>query len=121
MILAQGRFEGRGGHVMRGSFVLRMIDGDIHFETSEDFYFDGSPAPGFAWSQAGRFDEQQALTNGFLRLPSSGSLDGAQLEVTGRQHAQLVSGFVPTDFDAVFLWCFGVPFLLGVAQLEFPA
>lgn len=121
MILAHGRFEGRGGHILRGSFVLRAVDGETHFETSEDFYFDGSPVPGFAWSQAGRFDEQQALTHGFLRLPGSGSLSGQQIEVTGRQHTKIAPGFEPQAFDAVFLWCFGVPFLLGVAKLEFPA
>lgn len=117
MHIGNGLFEGRGGHVMRGSFSLERAADELMFRTSDDFYFDGSPAPGFAFSASGEATALEAIATDFLRLPGSGELSGEQIEVRGAQR-----GRVPSTIDiraqrAVFLWCYRVPFLLGIGVI----
>jgi len=118
MIVGKGVFDGRGGHLMRGSFSIEQSASGLLFMTSDNFYFDGSPAPGFAFSASGDPTQEEATSTDFLRLPGTGALSGEQLEVIGRQ-----SGPVPGSIDVsaqklVFLWCYRVPFLLGIGEIE---
>ncbi|WP_375258715.1 hypothetical protein [Citreimonas sp.] len=119
MLIGNGTFEGRGGHVLRGTFRFDRSDGGVvRLTTSDDFFFDGSPAPGFALSASGDPSAAEAAATDFLRLPGSGSLSGAQIEVRGAQ-----GGIVPDSIDiraqkVLFLWCYITPFLLGVGVIE---
>lgn len=119
MLIASGRFEGRGGHEMRGSFQIEEdADGMIWFATSDDFFFDGSPAPGFAVSASGDLTAAEAAATDFLRLPATGSGTGAQLEVHGVQRAQIpaTAGIKTAKF--VFLWCYIFPSILGEGEID---
>ncbi len=117
MIIANGRFEGRGGHALRGSFVIEKRGSDHWFATSDDFYFDGSPEPGFALSPSLIPTQAEAEATRFLTLPASGSLSPPQIEVRGVQEGPIGPGFDPATAQSVFLWCFLTPFLLGVGHL----
>lgn len=94
MLVAQGAFAGRNSHVMQGSFTIDEDGGELWFETSEDFFFDGSPEPGFAVSISGTLTEAEAISTDFLRLPSAGSLLGDRIEVRGTYR-----GRIPTSFE----------------------
>lgn len=118
MIIAKGRFEGRGGHELQGNFVLEELDGQIWMVTDDSFFFDGSPEPGFAVSASLTPTEAEAVHSRFLDLPGSGSLVGRQIEVSGRQRGRLIAPFNPLTARSVFLWCFQTPFLLGIGPLE---
>lgn len=112
-LIGTGSFAPGPPHVLRGTFTLARIDGVVALTTSDAFFFDGSPAPGFALTTGNDFSEQQARRTEFGRLPGSGSLDGRTIEVVGRQIAFVPPSLDIGDFDTVFLWCFKVPFLLG--------
>jgi hypothetical protein len=117
MIVGHGTFQGRGGHTLRGRFeLLRGADG-VRLTIGDDFFFDGSPAPGFALAANSEFTQAQAIATDFHRLPGSGRLMGAQIEVSGRQEALIPARFNLDDFDTLFLWCFMTPFLLGVGPI----
>ncbi|MEM1152704.1 MAG: DM13 domain-containing protein [Pseudomonadota bacterium] len=118
MLLAEGTFEGRGGHALKGEFVVEQVGDRQRFTTSEDFYFDGSPAPGFALSATGNVSAEEAIETDFLRLPGTGSTAGPQLEVPGRQMALLPKTIDIVQIKYVFLWCYRFPSLLGVARLD---
>ncbi|MEO1110362.1 MAG: hypothetical protein AAFX90_20820 [Pseudomonadota bacterium] len=118
MIITQGTFEGRGGHVLRGSFVIERRGAEYWLVTSDDFYFDGSPQPAFALSSSLTPTEAEAHTTRFLDLPGSGSLSGSQIEVAGRQEGLIAPGFDPSSTRAVFLWCFLTPFFLGIGPFD---
>lgn len=111
MTLATGLFTGFGQHVMRGGFVVRQDGGRQIFETSDDFFFDGAPEPGFALSADGSFTRAAAEATDFLRLAANGP-------VTGTLTAELPPGFDISDQRIVFLWCFDFHVLLGQAPVE---
>lgn len=117
MIIGKGSFLPGPPHVLRGTFELARTDGVVTLTTSEDFYFDGSPAPGFALTSGGAFSEAIALRNEFGRLPGSGGIDGQVIEITGRQVAFVPPSLDIDAFDTVFLWCFKIPFLLGTGAI----
>ncbi|WP_372922403.1 hypothetical protein [Roseovarius sp.] len=119
MLIAKGHFEGQGGHEMRGSFRIEEdTDGKIWFTTSDDFFFDGSPAPGFAVSASGDLTAAEAAATDFLRLSGTGSGTGAQLEVHGAQRAEIPATAGIKIAKAVFLWCYIFPSVLGVGEIE---
>lgn len=119
-LIGSGTFTPGAPHILRGSFTLARVDGVVTLTTSDDFFFDGSPAPGFALAAGGGFTEAQARQTEFGRLRGSGSLDGRTVEVVGRQIAYLPPSLAIDDFDTVFLWCFKVPFLLGHGTIVRP-
>lgn len=118
MIIGSGQFEGRGGHEMSGSFTIEKIDGKVWMITSEDFYFDGSPSPGFAISRSGSPSATEAEATDFLRLPGTGKATGDQIEVTGIYRGEIPSMIDIEVAKTLFLWCFEYPFLLGVGQID---
>lgn len=123
MIIGTGVLSGRNGYRLDGTFTLtRSDDGSVHFETSDDFFFGnetggGTPAPGFAFfvgdptglpnSQVGAAADQ----TDFLRIA-----DGP-IAVSGKQSGPVPDSINPDAFDTVFLWCFAVPFVLGVGSI----
>lgn len=118
MIVAEGEFEGRGGHMMSGSFRIESSDDGLTFVTSDDFFFDGSPAPGFAFSSSGDATAAEAAASDFFRLPGSGSLTGPQIEVTGRQTSLIPPTIDLSGQKILFLWCYLTPFLLGKGKIQ---
>lgn len=119
MLIAQGAFEGRGIHVMNGTFRIEQeADGKVWLTTSDDFYFDGSPEPGFAISASGDFTAAEAEATDFLRLPGTGSPVGAQTEVHGKQRGEIPEGVDVGAANALFLWCFQFPSVLGMGVFE---
>ena len=117
MIVAKGNFEGRGGHELSGDFVIESRGTDYWLVTSENFYFDGSPEPGFAVAASLSPTASEAEATRFLNLRGSGSLSGPQIEVTGKQEGRIGSDFDIEKTRAVFLWCYLTPFLLGIGPL----
>lgn len=117
MIVAKGMFEGRGGHELRGDFIVELRDADYWFVTSDDFYFDGSPEPGFAVSQSLTPNASEAEATRFYDLPGSGSLVGTQIKVGGKQEGKIGPDFDLKNGKAFILWCFLTPFLLGIGPL----
>ena len=120
MIRAQDRFTPGPPHTLRGSFLIRDTGGVRRFETSADFYFDGSPAPGFAFhtgipTQAGDpVLRANMVQTRFLDLP------GNVVEIRGAQTGTIPPDFDLDTFDTLVLWCFAVPFILGYGVLERP-
>ena len=121
MLIAQGHFEGRNGHSLAGTFrIEEEADGETWLTTSDDFHFDGSPAPGFAISVSGDLTAAEAVATDFLRLPGTGNGFGAQIEVRGVQRGRIPGGaaLAGAGAGAVFLWCFLFPSVLGVGVIE---
>lgn len=119
MLIASGTFIGASGHELTGQFSFERSAKGIIFTTSDDFFFDGSPQPGFALTTVPEFSETAAKATQFLMLPASGSVIGPQLEVIGKQAAILPDGIDLAAHDTLFLWCFRFPTLLGTGSLEF--
>jgi len=123
MIIGTGNFSGRNGYRLEGSFTLtRQPSGTIFLETSEDFFFGnntggGTPAPGFAFfagDPTGLPDEtvgEVALNTDFLRIADQ------KVSVSGKQSGEVPDTINLEDFDTLFLWCFEVPFVLGVGSI----
>ena len=119
MLIGRGVFTPGNGHEMRGSFTLERQASGVLMRTSEDFFFDGSPAPGWALSKGIPTDasdpdvQRTALQTDFQRLTD-------RIEpVSGQQ-----SGIIPLridieDFDTLFLWCYQFPFILGFGAINF--
>ncbi|SEA85671.1 hypothetical protein [Rubrimonas cliftonensis] len=117
MIIGQGAFTPGNGHDLRGGFTLTRQRGGVLMRTSADFFFDGSPEPGWALTlglpvDAGDQAVQAAATaTDFQRLPMNVAVSGEQ------------TGLIPEaiDLDAyntLFLWCYRFPFILGVGPIE---
>lgn len=117
MIVAKGRFEGRGGHRLSGAFVIELHGAEHWLVTSENFYFDGSPEPAFAFTSDLLPTAAQAQATRFLNLPGSGSLVGAQIEVSGKLEGRTGPDFDLATVKTIFLWCFQTPFLLGIGPI----
>ncbi|MFY0610999.1 MAG: hypothetical protein JXQ99_05695 [Hyphomicrobiaceae bacterium] len=121
MLIAQGRFEGRQTHEMRGTFTIVETSDGLLFETSDDFFFDGSPEPAFALSRYPDPDQGQAgedLDTRFLDLPGTGNLTDPSIEVRGKQTGIIGPASALNGKESVFLWCYLTPFLLGVGRIE---
>lgn len=118
MIIAQGIFIPGPPHALRGGFTIREDGGALLFETSADFYFDGSPAPGFGFHTGipTRADDPVLRANmdqtRFLDLP------GNVVEVRGRHAGSIPPAIDLDEYDTLVLWCFSIPFILGYGTLE---
>ncbi|WP_213686211.1 hypothetical protein [Roseicyclus sp.] len=118
MLIARGTFTPGQGHEMRGGFTIKNQEGRFLMETTEDFYFDGSPDPGFALNigipQSASDPElrQRMAATRFLNLP------GQVVEVRGRHAGEIPPTLDLVAFDMLVLWCFGFPFILGFGVIE---
>lgn len=92
------------------------------FETSSDFFFGnstggGTPAPGFACfvgDPTGLPNDQvgaAAIETDFLRVADEA------ISVSGEQSGIVPSSVSISAFDTIFLWCYSVPFVLGVGSI----
>jgi hypothetical protein len=118
MIFAHGIFTPGAPHVLRGGFTIREDGGVLLFETSEDFYFDGSPAPGFGLhsgipTSAGDLALRANMDRTrFLDLP------GNLVEVRGQHAGEIPPTINLGAYDTLVLWCFEIPFILGYGTLQ---
>lgn len=118
MLIGRGTFSPGVGHEMRGSFTLTQQANGVLMVTSTDFFFDGSPAPGWALSKGVPEDandpdvRQAAVQTDFQRLTD-------RVEpVSGQQSGLIPNAIDINDYDTLFLWCYQVPFILGVGPIE---
>lgn len=118
MLIGRGFFSPGMGHQMRGSFTLTRQANGVLMLTGEDFFFDGSPAPGWALSKGVPEDANDpavqltAMRTDFQRLTD-------RIEpVSGQQSGLIPNSIDIDDFDTLFLWCFQEPFILGVGPIE---
>ena len=118
MIVVTGDLHGRGGHILRGRFSFRREAGRLRFETSEDFFFDGAPSPGWALfhtvpasGQSEGVREAAATGHFGMLAPAS---DYPYPETRGPQHALLPEALRLDGCRSLFLWCYGTHRLLGV-------
>ena len=118
MIIGRGDFSPGQGHTMRGSFTLTQQANGILMLTSDDFFFDGSPAPGWALSKGIPTDaddpdvRRAAIETDFQRLTD-------RVEPVSGQQSGLIPNAIAIDaYDTLFLWCFQIPFILGVGPIE---
>ncbi|MGN7292216.1 hypothetical protein [Rhizobium sp. SAFR-030] len=118
MIVAHGIFIPGPPHVLRGGFTIREDGGALLFETNADFYFDGSPAPGFGFhtgipTSAGDLALRANMSRTrFLDLP------GNVVEIRGQHAGPIPPAIDLGAYDALVLWCFETPFILGYGTLE---
>ena len=117
MLIASGKFQGCNGYKVSGAFSFDLRDDVLWFQTTEDFFFEGAPAPGFAISNGGASPAAEAKMNDFLRLPGTSDPFRKQLEVRGVFRAPLRHTLGLKDALAVFLWCYDFPGVLGVGEI----
>lgn len=117
MIIGRGAFTPGTGHDLRGDFTLTRQSGGVLMRTSADFFFDGSPEPGWALvaglpvDASDRAVQAAAVATDFQRLPMNVSVAGEQ---TG-----LIPDAIDIDaYDTLLLWCYRFPFILGVGPIE---
>lgn len=117
MLIGSGDFVGVQGHQLDGSFTLTQQANGILMLTSEDFFFDGSPAPGWALSLGIPKDssnpgvQRTALNTDFQRLTD-------RVEpVMGQQSGLIPNSIDINEFDTLFLWCYQIPFILGYGPI----
>lgn len=118
MLIGKGKFSPGAGHDLRGTFTLTRQNNGILMVTSEDFFFDGSPAPGWALSSGIPTDasdpvvQKTAVETDFQRLTD-------RIEPVSGQQSGLIPPAIDIDsYDTLFLWCFQEPFILGVGSIE---
>ena len=118
MLIGKGTFSPGVGHELRGTFTLIRQANGVLMTTSQDFYFDGSPAPGWALSAGVPIDsddpevQRTAIATDFQRLTD-------RIEEVSGQQSGLIHNAIDIDaYDTLFLWCFQVPFILGVGSIE---
>ena len=99
-----GHFEGRSDHVTSGEVSIVKTATGYELVLADNFSLDGAPDPVIGFGVDGKYDKS---TN-FTELEKK----------TGGQTYALPDGFVPANFNQVFIWCdrFSVP--LGVADIS---
>lgn len=117
MLIGNGTFRGLGGHDMRGTFTLTQDSNGVLFETSGDFFFDGSPAPGWALFNGIPTDSNDPTVRAAALNTHFGDLAKNQV-VTGKHSAVIPASIDLDAYDTVFLWCYRFPFVLGVGPIS---
>lgn len=120
MIIARGIFTPGPPHVLRGGFSISENGGGLLFETSADFYFDGSPAPGFGFNYGIPTSADDPALRGNMARTRFLDLPGNVVEVEGRYAGPIPPAIDIGAYTTVVLWCFAVPFILGLGLLERP-
>lgn len=116
MLIAKGVLTPGTGHDVRGSFTVAEEGGKRVFETSDDFFFDGSPAPGFAFT-AGPVDLNSASFRKDMRDSDFFRLAPGIVMVTGRQRTVLPAAINLEGYNYLILWCYVAPFILAQGAL----
>ena len=117
MIIGSGSFSPGPGHEMRGTFTLTRQSNGILMETSEDFYFDGAPAPGWALSLGVPTNSsdpgviQAARETDFKRLE-------IRAPISGKRNALIPENIDIDSYDTLFLWCYEFGVILGAAPIN---
>ncbi|MEO9530058.1 hypothetical protein [Roseibium sp.] len=116
MLIGHGTFTPGQGHELEGTFTLTQRPDGVLMKASMDFFFDGSPGPGWALSMGVPSDRDDPLTRqfaaetDFLRLARNQPIRGP--------HSGLIRPSIDIDaFDTLFLWCYSIPFILGVGKI----
>lgn len=118
MVVAKGIFTPGPPHVIRGGFTIREEGGVLLFETNSDFYFDGSPAPGFGFHNGTPASASDLSLRANMDRTRFLDLPGNVVEVRG-QHVGAIPPTIDLGaYDTLVLWCFAVPFILGHGKLE---
>ncbi len=118
MIVAHGIFIPGPPHVLRGGFTISEEGGALLFETNADFYFDGSPAPGFGFHTGIPTSAGDPALRANMDRTRFLDLPGNVVEVRG-QHTGAIPPAIDLDaYDTIVLWCFEIPFILGYGTLE---
>ena len=122
MILATGHFSGRGGHILRGSFMLERHKEAYFLSTSDDFLFDGAAEPGFAlMSGLPRSSADQALRH-MVKAARLGPLAPPGRfpypEISGARKLAIGEIRNIAAFDTLVLWDYASSFLLGVGPFS---
>lgn len=120
MIIARGRFTPGPPHVLRGGFTIRDEGGSLLFETSADFYFDGSPAPGFGFHRGVPASASDPVLRANMAETRFLDLPGNVVEVHGVHAGPIPPTIDIGTYDTLVLWCYAVPFVLGHGTLERP-
>jgi len=118
MLIGKGTFSGRNSHALEGSFSLIQRDGSVLMETSDDFYFDGSPQPDWALFKGEPLDKDDPAVRAAALATRFGNMPGGIVEIRGRQTGIIQPGSRLAENDTIFLWCYEIPFILGVGAIE---
>ncbi|MEL6202912.1 MAG: hypothetical protein AAFR39_11210 [Pseudomonadota bacterium] len=124
MLVSKGTFTAGPGHEMTGGFTISRTPAGFEFATTSDFFFDGSPAPGFAYIQGDPTSATSnelglaASTSGFLPLTQTPPPFVPRVEIKGVQSGLMHPSTPFMQFDHIFLWCFEIPSLLGYGKVE---
>ena len=120
MIVGKGTLKPGFNHELIGTFKLVQRKHGIILITSENFLFDGSPAPGWALHTKIPLSANDpdvvdsAMSTDFQRIASKVE------PVTGQQLAVIPPSIDLSKFNTLFLWFYEVPFILGIGQIEKP-
>ena len=118
MLIGVGRFSGMGGHKVSGSFALRRGRAGVILETSADFYFDGSLEPGWALHPSVPCERTDPRLHAMANATRFGDLPRDVTEIAGRHTAVVPAHIRIEEYNSVFLWCYGAPYLLGIGPIE---
>lgn len=118
MLIATGKFTGAGGHALRGTFTLTQQDNGVLMKTSDDFFFDGSPKPGWALFDGIPTDSSDPKVQAVAVNTNFGNLPDGIVEVRDSQIAIIPQTLNLDAYTTIFLWCYDVPFILGYGSIE---
>jgi len=118
MIIGSGTFSPGAGHELRGTFTLTRQANGILMVTSQDFFFDGSPAPGWALARGVPTDASDPAVRAAAIQTDFQRLTDRVEPVSGQQSGLISNSINIDDYDTLFLWCYQVPFILGVGLIE---
>lgn len=118
MLIGRGNFVPGPPHDLRGSFTLTREDGHVRLDTSDDFFFDGSPEPGFGLHSGVPVNSGDMALRANMAATRFLNLPTGVVPATGRHSGLLRSETNLDDFDVVVLWCFAVPFILGFGRIK---
>lgn len=118
MMIGRGVFAPGTGHDVRGGFTFTQTSDGILMQTSDDFFFDGSPDPAFGLHSGLPTSASDPVLRANMLATRFLNLAGGQVPTQGRKEGLILP---QTDFDAfntVVLWCFRFPFVLAIGPIE---
>ena len=118
MLIGRGTLSPGPGHDMRGTYTLTQQANGILMVTSQDFFFDGSPAPGWALSEGVPDDPSDPAVQRTAIEPDFQRLTDRIEPISGQQSGLIPNSLDISEYDTLFLWCYQVPFILGVGPIQ---